>query len=358
MKSKRQDSSGIAPLRKGVNLISDSKGKAELLLDQFKSVFTKSSDNQLPPTRLRAKNNIQPIHITEKGLKKLLEKVNPNKASGPDNIPNRFLKQCASQLTPILQTLLQKSLDTGELPTDWRDANISSIYKKGDKHLPENYRPVSLTSVICKILEHIICRHLLKHLESNKILTNLNHGFRSGYSCETQLITTLDDLLNEHNKGHQVDIAILDFSKAFDTVPHNKLLHKLQQYRIHGNIHTWLTNFLTKRNMRTIVEGETSNETTVDSGVPQGTVLGPIMFLCHINDLPDCVNSSVRLFADDCLLYRTIKNEKDHHTLQKDLLNLEKWASDWGTRFNAKKCYIMSINKIKFFIPEFLDVCL
>ena len=111
------------------------------------------------------------------------------------------------------------------------------------------------------------------------------------------------------------------------------------------NFHAWLTNFLTTRMMRTIVEGEKSRETSVDSGVPQGTVLGPIMFLCHINDLPDCVNSSVRLFADDCLLYRTIKKEEDHHTLQTDLKNLEQWANDWGMRFNAKKCYIMSINQ-------------
>jgi len=126
-------------------------------------------------------------------------------------------------------------------------------------------RKLSLTSVTCKILKHIICRHLLKHPEKNRILTNLNHGFRSGYSCETQLITTINDFLQEHDKGHQVDIVILDFSKAFDTVPHDKLLHKLEQYGIKGNIHSWLTNFLSTRTMRTIVEGESSKETSVDS---------------------------------------------------------------------------------------------
>ncbi|KAK3098631.1 hypothetical protein FSP39_021388 [Pinctada imbricata] len=142
-----------------------------------------------------------------------------------------------------------------------------------------------------------------------------------------------------------IDIAILDFSKAFDTVPHDKLLHKLHQYGIQGPLHTWLNNFLTTRNMKTIVEGTESEETSVDSGVPQGTVLGPIMFLCHINDLPDAVNSSVRLFADDCLLYRTIKNSSDQQILQNDLKQLEDWANKWGMRFNAKKCYIMSINQ-------------
>ena len=277
----------------------------------------------------------------------MLLKVNPSKSSGPDNIPNRILKECAVLLAPILQKIFQVSINTGDLPKNWRDANISSIFKKGDKHLPENYRSVSLTSVPCKLLEHIICRHLMKHLETNKILTNLNHGFRSGYSCEShvQLLTTINDSLKEHDKGHQVDVATLDFSKAFDTVLHNKLLYKLDQYEIKGSIHTWLRNFLTTRKMRTIVEGETSEETTVDSGVPQGTVLGPLMFLCHINDLPDSVTSSVRLFADDCLLYRTIKQEDDHQALQKDLKNLVEWANKWGMRFNAKKCYTLSINK-------------
>ena len=140
-------------------------------------------------------------------------------------------------------------------------------------------------------------------------------------------------------------MAILDFSKAFDTVPHKKLLHKLDQYGIRGPVHRWLTNFLTKRKMRVTLEGESSQQVTVDSGVPQGTVLGPILFLCHIYDLPNAVKSSVRLFADDCLLYSEINSQNDHNKLQKDLENLEKWAENWGMRFNATKCYIMSIKK-------------
>ena len=165
----------------------------------------------------------------------------------------------------------------------------------------------------------------------------------NGYSCETQLLTTMNDLLQSYDKGQQTDVAILDFSKAFDTVPHSKLLHKLEHYGIQGSILSWLQAFLTTRTTRTVVEGETSEEVHVESGVPQGTVLGPLLFLCHINDLPDAVKSQVRLFADDCLLYRTIKSFEDHLTLQKDLDNLQTWATDWGMRFNAKKCYIMSI---------------
>ena len=181
------------------------------------------------------------------------------------------------------------------------------------------------------------------HFDKHKILTSLNHGFRSGFSCESQLTVTLHDLLTSYDKGDHTDVIILDFSKAFDTVPHSKLLHKLSEYGINGPLHQWLTMFLTKRHMKVVVDGEESDLVTVDSGVPQGTVLGPILFLCHINDLPDCVRSQVRLFADDCLLYRTIKTQADHTILQNDLKELEGWAARWGMRFNAKKCYILSV---------------
>ena len=189
----------------------------------------------------------------------------------------------------------------------------------------------------------------MDHFERNNILTNLNHGFRAGFSCETQLLTTINDLLVSYDQGKQIDIAILDFSKVFDTVPHRKLLHKLDNYGVKGSIHLWLSNFLCSRTMRVVLEGEASEEVPVASGVPQGTVLGPILFLCHINDLTQCVNSQVRLFADDCLLYRPIDTFQDHLILQKDLSSLEKWASLWGMKFNAKKCYILRIrNKMNY----------
>ena len=135
-------------------------------------------------------------------------------ALGRDNIPNRVLKQCVDHLAPALTIIFQRSIDHGKLPNDWLNANVSCIFKKGDKHAAENYRPVSLTSVPCKLLEHIICGHLMKHLEKHNILTSLNHWFRSGYSCETQLVVTIHDMPQSFDKGKQVDIGILDFSKA------------------------------------------------------------------------------------------------------------------------------------------------
>ena len=345
IKCKKTDNIGVAPLKESGRLVSESKGKAQILLNQFKSVFTPhTNDTTLPPVTSHHTSTLSKITINNAGVTKLLKNINPAKASGPDDIPNRVLKECAEEISPALTAIFQRSIDSGQLPEVWLRANVAAVYKKGDKHLPENYRPISLTSVISKLLEHIICHSMLNHFDENNILTDLNHGFRSGYSCETQLLITANDLLQTQNKNQQTDLAILDFSKAFDTVPHNKLIHKLSSYGIQGPLLTWLTNFLTQRRMKVVLEGEHSEETDVKSGVPQGTVLGPLLFLVHINDLPTRVKSQVRLFADDCLLYRAIKSARDHITLQEDLLALQTWASDWGMRFNAKKCYILSIN--------------
>ena len=183
---------------------------------------------------------------------------------------------------------------------DWRDPNISPVFKKGDRH--QNYRPVSLTSISYKLLEHILCSHILEHFEQYNVLTQLNHGFRSKNSTETQLSVTLQDLFKSFDQNIQVDIVILDFSKVFDTVPHDKFLHKIDSYGIQCNTLKWLSSFLKDRTMKVVVKGEQSKSVIVESRVPQGTVVGPLMFLCHINDLPDVVRSQDRLFAVDCIL--------------------------------------------------------
>ena len=158
-------------------------------------------------------------------------------------------------------------------------------------------------------------------LRTTKFSPTSNKGFRSGRSCETQLITTTHDLLSSFNSKSQIDVAILDFLKAFDTVPHTGLPGKLEHYGINSKILLWITNFLNNRKQCVVVDGSFSNYADVESGFPQGTVLGPLLFLHHINDLPSCVNSKVRLFADDCLLYlyREIKNNQDQIDMQRDL---------------------------------------
>ena len=342
VKSRRQDNTGVAPLLKGSELKCDAPAKAKILLDQFCSVFTKVTQDSMPSMNGPKYPEIENLEIDVNGVVKLLKNLNPSKAPGPDGIPSKVLKTCAEAIAPSLTCIFNLSLRTGQLPSDWRSANITAIYKqKGNRNKAENYRPVSLTSIACKFLEHIVCRHMQNHLLKYKILTDKNHGFRSGHSCETQLLTTTNDLMKAFEDGHQTDVVVLDFSKAFDTVPHNKLLHKLDHYGIRGPLHIWIGSFLKERKMRVVVDGEHSEEAPVLSGVPQGTVLGPLLFLCHINDLPDSVSSTVRLFADDCLMYRNISNFNDHIKLQEDLNSLETWADRWGMRFNAEKCYTL-----------------
>jgi len=197
-------------------------------------------------------------------------------------------------------------------------------------------------------MEHIICKHIHNHLEKYDILTSFQHGFRKAHSCETQSLLTVDDLMRSFHQKIQSDIAILEFSRAFDRVPHEQLLGKLGHYGIRGTIHNWIRTFLYNRQMWVAVDGESACKARVASGVPQGTVLGQLLFLLFINDLPSVVSpgTTTRLFADDCLVYREIKTGKDQVTLQRDLSALVTWAKIWGVQINPAKCIVMRIHRL------------
>ena len=209
----------------------------------------------------------------------------------------------------------------------------------------ENYRPVSLTSVVCKILEHIIHRHIMNLCDQHNLRRSHQHGFREKHSCESELILSIEDIYRQQVKNKQVlDMLILDFTKAVDTVAHQRLLMKLKHYGIDSNLHRWISSWLTERTQRVVVDGDYSTCKQVRSGVPQATVLGPLMFLLYLNNIGDHLNhSTIRLFADDCLLYRTISNQDDADRLQDDLDTLQEWTDTWQMNFNAKKCYLLSI---------------
>ena len=202
---------------------------------------------------------------------------------------------------------------------------------------------MSLTSVCCKLLEHIVAKSVMEHLDVNNIISDSQHGFRAKRSCETQLVTFIDELQRHLAKGMQIDLAILDFSKAFDVVPHSKLLYKLDYYGICGLPLEWIRSFLNDRVQRVAVDDKASDEATVTSGVPQGSVLCPILFLVFINDMPECINSKYRLFADNSIVYRTITSVADSIALQKDLNSLHEWEVTWGMSFNPSKCNTMNI---------------
>ena len=192
-------------------------------------------------------------------------------------------------------------LDSSQVPEAWKNANVTAVFKKGSRTEAANYRSISLTSVTSKLLEHIIHSHVMKHLELHNILTDSQHGFRAKRSTETQLIQTIHDLSKSLDKKETVDMAILDFTKAFDKVPHKRFIHKLNYYGISGSIATWIETFLIGRTQQVVVNWAASSYIIVTSGVPQGTVLGPLLFLLYINDPPDNLSTSVRLFVDDCI---------------------------------------------------------
>ena len=283
------------------------------------------------------------ISITTEGVHKLLKGLNPNKASGPDKISPKLLKNMADYLAQPLASLFQASLKQGKVPHQWKNALVTPIFKKGNKHDAANYRPVSLTSVCCKLLEHIVAKSVMEHLDVNNILSDSQHGFRAKRSCETQLVTFIDELQRHLAKGMQIDLAKLDFSKAFDVVPHSKLLYKLDYYGIRGLPLEWIRSFLNDRVQRVAIDDKASDVALVTSGVPQGSVLGPILFLIFINDMPECINSKCRLFADDSIVYRTITSVADSIALQKDLDSLHEWEVTWGMSFNPSKCNTMNI---------------
>ena len=201
------------------------------------------------------------------------------------------------------------------------------MFKKGEKSSPSNYRPISLTCILFKILEHIITSNIVKHLDDNKILFDLQYGFRAKRFCETQLIVLVEEL---HQKaGKQTNVILFDFSKAFDKVNHEKLIYKLHGYGIRGKTLTWIKAFLNCRSQTVVLEGDCSEEVPVTSVVPQGYVLGPVLFLVYINDLPDKVKSQVRFFVDDTAPYLAITKPAESQQLQDDLNILQDWEHEW-----------------------------
>lgn len=320
---------------------------ANLFNQYFTSVFTtyyppydsntsRKPDN--PP------NVMTDITLTEREVLSVLESLDVTKATGTDGIPARILKETAAVIAPSLCSLFNKSLHTGMIPKEWKLANVVPVYKKGDKEHSENYRPISLLSIVSKTLERCVLNNIKDDLYS-MVISN-QHGFLTGKSCVTNLMEALDYIGSVLDRGGQVDTLYLDMSKAFDKVSHELLIQKLQEYGFGGRLLQWFNSYLTNRQQRVTVLGATSNTLPVTSGVPQGSILGPALFLLYVNDLPDAIkSSSVSMFADDTKIFKEIKSAADADLLQKDLSNLESWSTASGLLFNKNKCHAQSITR-------------
>jgi hypothetical protein len=319
------------------------KEKAEVLLNFFSTVFTIEPDGDLPQFGSRADTMMAGIKVDVDIVKKKLDKLNSNKSPGPDGIHPRVLKEASESLSLPLSLLFQHSLDTGEVPEDWRRAHVSAIFKKGCKKQPGNYRPVSLTCITCKILESIIRDAVFEHMTSNHLFSDYQFGFIKGRSTSLQLLKVLDEWTEALDDRGSVDAVYLDFQKAFDKVPHARLLQKLQNYGVPAQLCSWTRGFLSNRRHKVVVNGASSEWAEVTSGIPQGSVLGPLLFVIYINDLPDALSSRAYLFADDTKIFRKIDVPEDEELLQRDLNQLTRWSDTWLLKFHPQKCKVLEI---------------
>lgn len=277
------------------------------------------------------------INITERDIEKVLKMVDPSKGAGPDGIPPYFIKKTYKYLTLPLKILFQKSIVTEEFPNEWKLANVIPIYKKGDKCNIRNYRPVSILSLFPKILERLLCPLITSHL--SKIISNFQHGFSARRSTVTNLLGYVSDLAYGVDKRTEIDSIYTDFSSAFDRVNHNILLCKLKLYGIHGNLLNWVKSYLYNRIQRVTTQGFKSFSFFPTSGVPQGSHLGPILFLAFINDISNHISfSNYSIFADDLKLYKEINYQNDIMELQADLNSICNWCTINKMDLNTKKC--------------------
>ena len=329
-------------------MTSNDQDKSNILNNFFTSVFTQEDLQDVPDLNINKevphKTNSAEVSVEE--MKKLLSSMKSGKSPGPDQLHPRILKECATELALPLKILFDLTIKKGKIPKEWKAAEIKAIYKKkGAKSNPSNYRPVSLTSVVSKLMEKVIKAQLNNHLKINNLLANEQYGFVSGRSTDTQLLTSLLHWQQALDQDIPVDIVYMDFKKAFDSVPHVRLIKKLKSYGIEGNLLSWIQDFLKDRTQHVKVNNSESEEKPVTSGVPQGSVLGPTLFIFFINDLPSISTVETKIFADDTKAYCQIKNEQDKRNLQQTIDLMHDWTEKWQLHFNETKCKVLHLGQ-------------
>ena len=318
------------------------KDSADLFNDHFFKQFSKRSNYDIDIDF--SNDPFINFKICHRDVRKLLTTLNQNKSHGPDGINGKILKNCAVSIAYPLSLLFNLSFNTGHIPSEWKLANIVPIHKKGDKSAIENYRPISLTCLIMKIFEKCI-RNELMNLCKDKI-HHSQHGFLPNKSCTTQMLPFVSDITLNLNNNDPTDIIYFDFAKAFDSVNHDIILSKLKyEFKIDGLMLKFIREYLQNRRQRVVVGDTMSKELGVVSGVPQGSIIGPLLFVLFINDLHKCVSpgTSLALYADDTKIWRLIKSENDCIALQKDIDALCQWSKINCMIFHPQKCKVLSV---------------
>ena len=313
--------------------------KAELLNLFFSNVYTDENLANMPD--VDTTNNVYSMRTaSHTSVHKKLSKLNVNKSAGPDGLHPRILKELALPLSVPVCVLLNKCFELGKMPSEWKNSNVTCIFKKGDKADPGNYRPVSLTCILSKVAESFVKDYVYNYLESIDYLCDVQHGFRTHRSCTTQLLLVSDIISKRIEEGLDTDIIYLDFQKAFDKVPHKRLLLKLEAAGIRGSIYKFIRDFLSDRSCRFNVNGKLSTKSAVKSGIPQGSILGPFLFIIFINDLPSDIKNHCMMFADDTKIFGN-----PGKALQLYIKRADDRVHTWQINFNVAKCKVLHFGR-------------
>ena len=345
VKKQRKSGNAMPDLKKkDGSYTSNDQEAAEALNEQYFDTFTKENITNIPDIDKKPirSDPLRNFNINRERVLKAIKNLKINKSPGIDGIHPRVLKEIAEVISDPIALIYKKSLDESELPRQWKDAEITPIYKKEQRNLPKNYRPVSLTSIICKILEKLIVEEIINHIKTNKLHCEQQHGFTSNKSTVTNLLETLNVITEAQMHGIPVDILFLDYQKAFDTVPHKRLIKQVESFGITGKALEWIKSFLSDRRQRVRVNSSTSTWKPVVSGIPQGSILGPILFTLYVNDIPSQLQSIIAMYADDTKLFSALLSENPNN-LVGDLQVLEEWSKRFQMKFHPDKCHVMHI---------------
>ena len=341
-RKKLKNYSSIPPLTTSAQTqVTDHAEKAEIFNEYFQSIFIADDGKSLDLNqRIDSKNFLNTLYIDVESVSAVINNLSSKSSLTPEGIPSIFVKKTGSAIKNFLSMLFNLSIQTNQLPWQWKFSLISPIHKKDSKSLPKNYRPVAQTSVIGRMEEKLLSSHILDHLYTNNLLSTNQHGFLPRRSSSTQLLGALNDWISMRKNSKTVNIIYTDLAKAFDKVSHPKLLEVLKSYGISGDVYNWLQNFLTNRTQSVVVKSHRSNPLPITSGVPQGSVIGPILFLLYIDDISkECsANSKVCLFADDAKIYST-----DSTDLQMSLNRISSFFRNRQLELAPQKCEFLRI---------------